>query len=72
MSSGGAPRRLGIREVVDSTAAARACTAGASVSNPVPGVATPPGAIAFTRIPCGASSSAAFLVNPQAPCLDGS
>ena len=41
-----------------------------SMALATPSVAIPPGAITFTRIPDGATSSAKFLVNPQTPCLD--
>lgn len=36
---------------------------------PLRGVAVMPGATAFTRMPCGASSHAAWRVSPMTPAL---
>lgn len=62
-------RRIGIRAMKASMSASPASPVCIAAT---PGVATPPGAIAFTQIRCGANSSALDFVNPHAPCFDAS
>ena len=65
ISSGSPARPMGVRERMDRRAASSVQTAFR-----VSSVSTVPGPIPQTRMPCGASVMAAFLVNWFRPSLE--